>query len=201
MISHLLTAYSRTWRPSLASAITSPCPVTSANITCRAWGLAELIVEEKTAPLAVRMPKGMPPLESAAVAIHSVSGRPSPSTSTVCFDCAPCGTARPTDGQPACLPPLLPVAAVEDPAALLELLDEVEAAVPPPPLPAQPARSRPAARGARTAVRRRRMSSRSPSAVEGCNDRRACRAMISRADTPAWPVRGGAGPRRGPGRA
>src|SRR4051812_31401589 len=134
----------------------SPWPVTSANITVRATGLAELIVAMKTAPLAVRIPNGTPPPASAFVAIHSVSGRPSPSTSTVGLDCAPCGIARPTDGQPAFAPPPLLDAAAEElpaldgplelPAAELLLL----AVLPP---CAQPARRRPAI-PARAATRR-----------------------------------------------
>src|SRR4051812_41956 len=79
----------------------SPWPVTSANSTERATGLAELIAAVSSAPLAVRTPNGTPPLASDPAPIHSVSGRPSPSTSTVAAEWAPAGIARPTDGQPA----------------------------------------------------------------------------------------------------
>src|SRR3954470_24700514 len=135
--------------------MTSPWPVTSANITDRAMGLAELIVAAKTAPLAVRTPNGTAPVESGVVAIHSVSARPSPSTSTVCFDCAPCGIARPTEGQPALAPPPPLDADAEEPLAPAGLLEEAE--VLPPlavllPCP-QPASRRPAASPAATPPR------------------------------------------------
>src|SRR5690348_13787113 len=125
--------------------MTSPRPVTSANMTERATGLAELIVAVSTAPLAVRTPNGTPPLASGVVAIHSVSARPSLSTSIVGFDCAPAGIARPTPGQPAFPPaPDADAGAAEDVEAE-EDDDELPATDAPPPEPPQAASSRAAA--------------------------------------------------------
>src|SRR5690242_168519 len=137
----------------------SPWPVTSANITERAIGLAEVIVAEKTPPLAVRIPNGTPPFASGAVAIHSVSGRPSPSTSMVCLVAAPEGIARPTDGHPA-WGVLLPPEAADDDAAAAVLdppagVDVPPVALPPPPPDEQPARSSATAAAARGTARDR----------------------------------------------
>src|SRR3712207_7468435 len=49
----------------------------------------------------VAMPNGTPPSEPGVVEIHTWSGRPSPSTSSVCFSAAPDGTDASSAVQPA----------------------------------------------------------------------------------------------------
>src|SRR5690242_801026 len=71
--------------------MSSPCPVTSATTTDRATGLAERIVVPNVPPAAVVIPNGTPPSASGRVAIQSVSGFPSPSTSRVGLVAAPDG--------------------------------------------------------------------------------------------------------------
>src|SRR3954471_7031147 len=71
--------------------MSSPFPVTSATITERATGLAELIVVPNVPPAAVVMPNGTLPSGPGCVAIQRVSGLPSPSTSRVCLVAAPDG--------------------------------------------------------------------------------------------------------------
>src|SRR3954471_16226677 len=118
--------------------MSSPFPVTSATSTERATGLAERVVVANVPPAAVVIPNGTPPSGLGPFAIHSVSGRPSPSTSMVCLVTAPDGRLPFDDVHPPAAPddaaPLVPAA--EDDEESED--DDVPAAEPPPDDP-QPA--------------------------------------------------------------
>src|SRR3954453_9561592 len=78
----------------------SPLPVTSANSTDGATGLAEFSTALAVAPEAVVNPNWMPPSAAGSRAIQAVSGAPSPSTSTVGAEGTSVGAGSAVAGPP-----------------------------------------------------------------------------------------------------
>src|SRR4051794_21132952 len=135
--------------------MSSPFPVTSATSTDRLTGLAERIALVNVPPECVVTPKGTEPSAVGEPAIHTVSARPSPSTSRVGRESAPAGTPLPPAGQP--LPPAVPGVGELPVLEAAAPLDRLEALLPAAAWEpeAQPASSRSASSSGPVAARER----------------------------------------------